>query len=90
VRVLRLAVDEDGHRRDDGLALDVRDVEALDPDRQALEVQHLAQFLERGDALGAPRLAHGRVRLERELRVLGRQLHEPPLLAAEGRAYHDP
>ena len=48
VGVLRLAVDEHDHRRDDRLALDVRDVEALDPERQALEVQALAQLLERG------------------------------------------
>ena len=31
-------------------ALDVRDVEALDPERQALEVERLAQLLERLDA----------------------------------------
>ena len=36
VRVLRTAVDEDGHRGDDRLALDVRDVEALDRARGRL------------------------------------------------------
>ena len=49
VRLLRHRVLEDDHRADHRLALDVRDVVALDPQRQALEVQRLAQLLERLD-----------------------------------------
>jgi hypothetical protein len=39
VRPPLLRVDEHRHRRDDLAALDVRDVEALDPGREALEVE---------------------------------------------------
>ena len=87
MRVLRPPVHEDGHRRDDRLALDVRDVEALDADGEALEVQHLAELLERGDAPRPRGLADGSVGLEREPRVLDRELDEAPLLAAERRAH---
>src|SRR4029078_11186296 len=45
IRVLRAPVHEDRPRRDDRLALDVRDVEALDPYRKALEIQYLAELL---------------------------------------------
>ena len=64
VRLLRHAVLEHDHRADDLLALDVRDVEALDPDRQRLEVQRLAQLLERLDATQPLRLGDERLRLE--------------------------
>ena len=89
VRLLRDAVLEHDHRADDLLALDVRDVEALDPDRQRLEVQHLAQLLERLDAARRLRLGDERLRRERELGVLLRELLQPPLLAALGRAHLD-
>ena len=89
MRVLRAPVHEDHHRGDDRLALDVRDVEALDPKRQALEVEHLAELLERRDPPRPRCLADRRVGLERELRVLGRELDEPPLLAAQRRAHLD-
>ena len=49
VRPPRLAVHEHRHRGHDLAPLDVRDVEALDPDRQALEVQALTQLLQRLD-----------------------------------------
>ncbi len=88
MRVLRTPVDEDRHRGDDRLALDVRDVEALDADRQALEVEHLAQLLERRDTPRPRGFASRGVRLERQLRVLGGQLDEAALLAAE-RSSHD-
>ena len=39
VRSARLCVDEHRHRGDDVASLDVRDVEALDPGRKALEVE---------------------------------------------------
>ena len=68
--LLRHGVLEDDHGADRRLALDVRDVEALDPHRQALEVDALAQLLERLDAAEALALAVGGVALERELGVL--------------------
>src|SRR4051794_11662287 len=84
MRPLRHRVLEDDHRADDLLPLDVRDVEALDANRQRLEVERLAQFLERLDASRAPRLGDKRLGVERELRVLLRELLQPPLLAALG------
>ena len=87
VRVLRPAVLEHRHRGDDRLALDVRHVEALDPQRQALEVEALAQLLEGSDAPQPLRLAARGVGLEREPRVLDGELDEPPLLAARRRAH---
>ena len=87
VRVLRPAVLEDDHGRHDGLALDVRDVEALDPQRQALEIQHLAKLFERGDAPRSPLSALRRVRVEREARVLDGKVDEATLLAARRRTY---
>ena len=81
VGVLRLAVDEHDHRRDDRLALDVRDVEALDPKRQALEIQALAQLLERRHAPQPLGLARRRIGCERDARVLGRELDQAALLS---------
>ena len=50
VRLLRQRVLEDDHGADGRRALEVGDVEALDPDRQALEVERLAELLQRLDA----------------------------------------
>jgi hypothetical protein len=47
VRFLGERVLKDDHRADRRLGLDVRDVVALDPDRQTLEVERLAELLER-------------------------------------------
>ena len=81
VPLLRQAVLEDDHRGDGRLLLDVRDVVALDPQRQALQVERLAELLERLDA-PEPLLLGGRgLGLQRDARVLGRQLLEPPLLS---------
>ena len=82
---LRLRVDEDRHRRDDVPALDVRDVEALDPDRQALEVEALAQALERLDPPQALLLRRGLLVTEREPGVLVGELRQPLLLASSRR-----
>ena len=86
VRLLRCRVLEDHHRRDRRLLLDVRDVEALDPEREALEVEHLAELLQRLDP-AQPRLLRLRgVGLERKPRVLVRELLQPTLLAPLGAA----
>src|SRR5262249_9102776 len=90
VALLREAVLEHHHRADDLLSLDVRDVEALDPDRQRLEVEDLAELLERLDTPQPLRLRHERLRRQRELGVPLRELLQPPLLAALGRAHLDP
>ena len=89
VRLLRHPVLEDDHRADDLLALDVRDVEALDPQRQALEVERLTQLLQRRNSPQSLLLRDEGLGLERELRVLRRQLREPPLLSPGGRANLD-
>ena len=90
VRLLRHRVLEDDHRADDLLPLDVRDVVALDPERQALEVQRLTQLLERLDPAETLLLRRHRLRVERDLGVLRRELREPPLLAARRRPHLDP
>ena len=82
MRLLRYRVLEHDHRRDGGRALDRRDVEALDPDRQALEVQRLAELLERLHATGPSLLGGERRGFEREAGVLLGELQQPPLLAA--------
>ena len=89
VRLLRLRVDEHGHRGDDVAPLQVRDVEALDPHRQALEVERLAQALERLDPAQSLLLGRRRLVGERQLRVLGGELGEPLLLAARRRPHLD-
>ena len=61
---------------------EVRDVEALDPHRQRVHAERLAQVVERVDALLAAALGAQLVLLEREPRVALGQLVEPPLLAA--------
>ena len=89
MRLLRLRVDEHGHRGDDVAPLQVRDVEALDPHRQALEVEALAQALERLDPAQPLLLGRRRLVRERELRVLGRELREALLLTARRRPHLD-
>ena len=83
------AVLEHDHRAHDLLALDVRDVEALDPDRQRLEVERLAQLFERLDASGALALGDEGLRFERKRGVLLRELLQPALLATLGYAHLD-
>ena len=73
---------EDDHRADGILAHRVRDVVALDAERQRLEVQRLAQLLERLDAPRALLLGRGLLADERLLRVLVGELLQPALLAA--------
>ena len=89
VRLLRDPVLEHHHRADDLVPLDVRDVEALDPERQALEVERLAQLLERVDAAQLLLLRDEQLRVEGEPCVLGGQLGQPPLLAAGRRPHLD-
>ena len=89
MRLSRDAVLEDDHRADDLVALGVRDVEALDPQRQRLEVERLAELFERLDAAQALRLRDDRLGGERELGVLLRELLKAALLAALGRAHLD-
>jgi hypothetical protein len=50
MRLLGHRILEDHHRPHRRRLLDVGDVEALDPDRQALEVELLAELLEGLDA----------------------------------------
>ena len=82
VSLLRLGVDEHRHRGDDVTPLQVRDVEAFDPHRQALEVQALAEALECLDATQPLLLGGGRLVREREPRVLVGELRESLLLAS--------
>ena len=90
MRLLRQRVLEDDHRADGRLPLDVRDVVALDPDREAFEVERLAQLLERLDPPQALLLGLRDLRLEREPCVLGRELLQAPLLAPLRRTHLDP
>src|SRR5262249_37611462 len=83
------AVLEDHHRSDDLGALDVGDVEALDAERQRLEIEHLAKLLERFDAPQPFGLGDERLARERELGVALRQLLQPAFLAALGCAEVD-
>jgi hypothetical protein len=89
VRLLRLGVDEHRHRGDDVAALEVRDVEALDPDREALEVERLPQALERLDPAQPLLLCGGRLVRERQLRVLGGELRQALLLSASRSSHLD-
>jgi hypothetical protein len=86
VRLLRHRVLEDHHRANRRRALQVGDVEALDADRQALQVERLAQLLERLHAAQAALLGLDGIRLESDARVLLGELGEPALLATRGRA----
>ncbi len=90
MRLLRQSVLEDDHRGDGRLLLDVGDVVALDAERQAFEVEPLPKLLERLDPAKPLLLGRRGLRLQREPRVLGRELLKTPLLAALGRANLDP
>ena len=89
VRLLRLGVDAYRHRGDDVTTLQVGDVEALDADRQALEVEALAEALERLDSTPPLLFRGGRLVRQGELRVLRRERREPSLLAARRRPHLD-
>ena len=71
------------------LAADVRDVEALDPDRQPLQPQRLLERGHRVDALLPPALAPQPVLGERQARVALRELAQPPQVAALGNPHLD-
>ena len=79
VGLLGNAVPKHDHRPDVVLSHRRRDVEAFDPDRQRLEVQHLAQLLERLDSAQALELRLLGIGRERVPRVLGSELLQPPL-----------
>ena len=74
MRLLRSRVLEDDHRPDRLRSLDVRDVETLDPEREALQVEALAQFLERLDPPQPLLLGLVALGLQRQRGVLRRQL----------------
>ena len=84
MRLLRQPILEDDQRADVVLAHRGRNVEALDPDRQRLEVERLAQLLERLDAAQAPLFSLGEVAREDVQRVLVGKPLQAPLLAALG------
>ncbi len=86
VGLLRHGVLEDDHRADRVLPHRVRDVVALDPDRERLEVERLAKLLERLDTACAPLLGLRLRTRERVARVLVGELLQPALLAALGDA----
>ena len=90
VRLLRQPVLEDDHRADVVLAHRGRDVEALDAQRQRLEVERLAQLLERLDAAQPALLALREVAREHVERVLVGEPLQAPLLAPLGRPDLDP
>ena len=71
------------------LAADVGDVEALDPHRQLLHPQHLAQRGQRLDPAGAAVLAPQPVLVEGEAGVALGQLAQAALVAALGRPHLD-
>ena len=78
----RQAVLEDDHRRDDVGALDVADVEALDPQRRVGQLEGLLELLEGlaagGEVAGPGHLVPG----EGLLGVAADRLHQRPLVAA--------
>ena len=78
------AVREDHHRADVLRAHGRRDVEALDPDRQRLQVQGFAELLQRLVPAQALLLRDGRLRLQHVPRVLRGQFLQPALLSALG------
>ena len=86
VRLLRQRVLEDDHGADVLGAHRGRDVEALDADRKRLQVERLAQLLERLDPSEPLLLRDGSVGRERVPRVLRRELLKPPLLPSFRRA----
>jgi hypothetical protein len=90
VALARHRVLEDDHRPDRVLPHRMRDVEALDADRQRLEVERLAQLLQRLDAPGAPLLGLCLLADERVAGVLVRELLQTTLLTAFGGAHLHP
>ncbi len=89
VGLLRRSALEHDHRGDRLRPTDVRDVEALDPDRGHVQAERLLQPLERlhpslTAALGAQPLL-----VEREPRIALGQLEDAALLAALGRTQLD-
>src|SRR5581483_2049113 len=89
VGALRHPILEDDHRADRVLPHRVRDVVALDADRERLEVQRLAQLLERLHATRPLLLARRLLGHERVPRVLVRELLQATLLAALRDAHLD-
>src|SRR5205823_12820106 len=75
---------------DDLLTLDVRDVEALDADRQRFEIERLPELFERLDTPRPLALGDERLGFERQLGVLLRELLQAPLLAALRDTHLDP
>ena len=67
----------------------VRDVEALDPQRQRVEPERLLQAVERLDALLAAALGLELLLVEREPRVALGELEDAALVAALGGAHLD-
>jgi hypothetical protein len=90
VGLLRHRVLEHDHGAYGLLSLDRGDVEALDANRQALEVQALPQLLERLHPPQARALRLDSGRLERDPRVALRELQDAAFLAPDGRANPDP
>jgi hypothetical protein len=68
-------------------AHEVRDVEALDPQRQQVEAEGVLQPVERLDALLALALVLELLLVQREDRVALGELEDPPLVAALGGAH---
>src|SRR3954452_8164434 len=86
VGFLRRAALEDDHRRDRVRAHQVRDVEALDPERQRVQAELLLQRVERLDPLLATALGLELLLLEREFGVALGELEQAALVAAFGGA----
>src|SRR4029079_19154283 len=84
VRLLRSTSLEDDHRGDRVRLAEVRDVEALDADGNALEPERLLERRERLHALLAPVLPAQLVLGERQVRVLLRKLPQATQVAARG------
>ena len=86
VGLLRRAALEDDHRRGRVRAHEVRDVEALDAQRERVEPQRGLQAVERLDALLAAALDLQPLGVERELRVALGEVEDAALVAALGAA----
>ena len=90
VRAARHGLLEHDHRRDALRLAQVRGVEALDAHRQHLEVERLAQLLERLCASCAGARGGERLVAQRELGVALGEPEHPALLAAHRDAHLDP
>ncbi|CAB4864997.1 unannotated protein [freshwater metagenome] len=89
VALLRRATLEDHHRGDGVGAHEVRDVEALDPQRQHVEPQRLLELVQRLDPALATALGLQAVGLQREPGVALRELQQLALVTALGGAHLD-